>query len=467
MHFLGLILLFLLAGCSSDTPNTTRPLEAFPDAMSDTKTTKDVSADLGKSKDAVTTKDSEDLKSSEDLAVTPFEPGPTPTKKLQPKLGEITFYQLELPPGLVPKLGEAGIIVGPKGSIALLDIGNTNHDDEVREAIKELNTKWLTPEFGFAQRDPLQVEWIILTHIHGDHIGGFENLLIKEKLTGVKGILHRGFVNLGPGMNEQNYEVFCDAMRGEYAAVNMPICVSAESAPCDRNLLKAYKATECKGLLMGNLLDSTDDSKGEKSYIDFDGATIELVGANAHFHDGIKVVKSPDFPNLTGSQENARSLVGIIKFGKFRYHFGGDLHGVNDGKGPDMESFLVESSSGFYGDLGMDVIHSHHHGRKTSSNPAFVDMVAPNDGLSRNVIAGISLTHLGSPQEEVVKAWQDNGRLGEGHLWITRNTPGGATSSQMINADGSLAIQTVQGGRGYWMQGVGDEIISKSYESVR
>lgn len=357
-------------------------------------------------------------------------------------------------------------MLAPK-AVSRYSISEIAHDDEVREAIRELNTKWLTPEHGFTERDPLQVEWIILTHIHSDHLGAFEKLLVDEELSGIKGILHRGFVDLGPGMNRSDYEILCKAMRGKYASANIAICESAENAPCDESVVLPYKATQCNGLLLGDLADSSDDAKGEKSFIDFDGATIELVGANAHFHDGGKVISNAEFGNETGSAENARSLVGIIRFGKFTYHFGGDLHGAEDGEGADLETFLVETSASFYGELGVDVIHSHHHGRKTSSNSVFVNMAAPNDGFSRNVIAGISLPHIGSPAEEVVNAWLDNDRLGEGHLWITRNTPTGAKDDRMITADGSLVIQTLQSGGGYWMQAIGDTVVSKSYKSVR
>lgn len=452
MRYLGLILIAIIS-CDTQTSDG-----------------KDLGVDVRgvdtEKVDTITVIDVKD-QSATDLKDDPFDPGPTPTEKLRPKFGELSFYQLELPPGLVPKLGEAGIIVGPKGSIALLDIGNSSHDDEVRDAIRDLNTNWLTPEFGFSQRDALQVEWIILTHIHGDHLGAFENLLVKEELTGIQGIVHRGFVDLGPGMNERDYETFCEGMRGKYAAINYSICNSVADAPCDRDVAQAHEASNCDGLLVGDLADASDDLSKKKTFIDLDGAKIELIGANAHFHNGVDIAKSSPFGNSHGSEENARSLVGIIRFGKFTYHFGGDLHGVDDGNGPDIESFLVDTSSGFYGELGVDVVHSHHHGRKTSSNPNFVNMVAPNDGRSRNVIAGISLPHIGSPDQEVVLAWELNGRLGLGHLWITRNTPTGGTSPKIIDANGSLAIQTIQSGRGYWIQAVGDEIVSKSYESVR
>ena len=42
------------------------------------------------------------------------------------------------------------------------------------ELIEQANTTWLTPQNGFSQRTARQVEWVIATHYHGDHVGGNE-----------------------------------------------------------------------------------------------------------------------------------------------------------------------------------------------------------------------------------------------------------------------------------------------------
>ena len=398
----------------------------------------------------------------------PFSPGPTPTGALPPKVGELSFWQLELPPGITQRLGEASIIVGPEGSIALLDIGNSTHDDEVRDAVRELNTQWLTPANGFAARDPLQVEWIIITHVHGDHVGSFQNLLMSgDSLTGLKGIVHRGFVDLGEGMNTNDFEEFCAGMGSTYASIDKPLCAGPSQAGCSyASLPNPNVAANCDGLSSGDLATTEDDAAGDAAFIDLDGAIITIVGANGYFNNGTSLVPIASFGHDTGDEENGRSLAGVISYGEFRYHFGGDLHG-RASDGPDVESHLVATAGPtFYGPLGVDITHAHHHARRTSSNATFVAAMAPMDGLSRNVIAGISKRHLGSPYEETLAAWGD-GRLGQGKIWITTNTIGGATSPSLIDADGYLVIQTVQQGQGYWLQAVGDSLTSQAFESVR
>ena len=98
--------------------------------------------------------------------------------------------RVELSDGSVPQ----------EDSGSSFDVGNSNHDDEVRAAIRELNTVWLTPARGYSARAPLEVEWIVLTHFRADHVGAFEALFSGADpivLTG--GVVHRGFVDVGAG----------------------------------------------------------------------------------------------------------------------------------------------------------------------------------------------------------------------------------------------------------------------------
>lgn len=97
-------------------------------------------------------------------ALVPFQPGPEPREALRPIPGELSFFQLPLN-GF--SLGEAGVIVGPDGTVVLLDLGNFRHDGIVRDFVRNLNTNDLTPERGYSRRrGALEVDWIIITHFH-------------------------------------------------------------------------------------------------------------------------------------------------------------------------------------------------------------------------------------------------------------------------------------------------------------
>jgi hypothetical protein len=399
----------------------------------------------------------------------PFDPGPEPVVPITPVAGEVTIVQLGLAGALH---GEAAIVIGPDGTIALIDIGNSNHDDDVRDAVEELNTVHLTPANGFAARAPLQVEWLIATHFHGDHIGAFEDLLIDtaEPLQITEGIVHRGFVDLGAGMNTGDYETICAAMRGMYLQVDTPLCETASAPTCVYgDLVDAHRATGCPGLHVGDLSEPADDSDGEPTYIDLgSGARITLVAANNFVSNGNNPVEGAQFGHDDNNHENARSMAGVITHGRFSYHFGGDMTGEGTATEPDVETHLATNSGpAFYGSLGVDVAHIHHHVRNPSSNATIVDVLAPNDGLSRNAVGGISPIHVNSPHQETLDVWGNDDRLGDGYIWLTAIATGGDSHAAMLDADGPVIVQTIQAGLGYRVQDAGDTLFSAPYRSVR
>jgi len=121
----------------------------------------------------------------------------------------------------------------------------------------------------------------------------------------------------------------------------------------------------------------------------------------------------------------------------------------------------------FYGPLGVDVVHAHHHVRRTSSNATFVGALVPSDGLSRNVIGGINGGHVGSPHGDVLARFGDDGRLGTGHVWITMSATGGDSHPTLIDADADVVLQTLGGGAAYRIQAARSTPLSHTYDAVR
>jgi len=400
-----------------------------------------------------------------------FNPGDEPTEAITPKLGELTIIQVFMPAGITARLGEAAILVGPDGTITLLDVGNTNHDDDIRDAVRALNTTVL-PANGFPARDPLQVDWIVVTHVHGDHSGAIDQLLVTtdEPLTGVRGIVHRGFVDIGAGLTETRYEELCNVLRGPFQAVDIPLCVGAEVAPCDPDeLAGTYNATGCPGLHLGDLGTAADDAAKAPSYLDLGGgAKMTFFLANGHASDGTTVIPMAPFGHVDTNEENARSLGGVVSYGEFRYHFGGDITGTGEQGEPDVETHVATvSAPHHYGALGADVTHTHHHARRTSNNQNIVDALAPKDGRSRNAIAGINAIHVGSPHQEVLDVWMNDNRMGDGWFWVTESTITSGDHARLKNADDNVILQTIQGGVGYRVQAAGSPLFSQAYPAVR
>lgn len=395
-----------------------------------------------------------------------FDAGDEPTEIIRPEPGALTIIQVRLPGVL--QLGEAAVLVGPDGTVVLMDVGNSSHADDVAELVEDLNTRWITTARGFpADRGAREVDWVVITHIHGDHVGAFESLIEDEGLEITQGVVHRGFVDLGGGMNDNDYEELCGLMRGSLSTLDVPLCTSAETPPCDPGDLEGvYAAVACDGLFAGDLGDPLDAEA--PAFIALgEGARMTFVAADGHASNGVGT-EALTFAHDDNNEENARSLAAVISHGDFRYHWGGDMTGSGEETEPDVESHLVRvAGETFYGALGMDVTHAHHHVRRTSSNATFVDAMAPSDGLSRNVIGGINGGHVGSPHGDVLMRWGDGGRLGEGRIWVTMTATAGDDHAVLVDADADVTLQTLGGGSHYRIQASRATPLSLTFESVR
>lgn len=385
----------------------------------------------------------------------PFVLDPAPAGRLWPLPGELTLIHVGVD-SFVPKMGEATIVVGPDGTMVLIDVGNDQHAKQVVALVETLNTTWLTPARGFAARAPRQVEWVVLTHYHADHGGGLADLLQgKLALQLQHGLVHRGWVDVGDGTTAGTWEPICAALQAQ--AGDWPLCAPQTLPVCDLGALGSHHpATSCAGLLRGRIDDAADDASQAPTWIDLGGgARLTFLAADGWIGGG-PLQPAPPMGYDDTNQENARSVVAWLSHGAFRAHFGGDLTGSGEPTEPDVETRLVQGvAAGIWGPRGTDLAVAHHHARKTSNNAALVGALAPADGRSRNVVAGISKLHLGSPHAPVVARWTEGGRLATGRFWVTRTTLGGADpkdTAALVDADGDVVVRTQQGGDGYWVQ---------------
>ncbi|MFO0598090.1 MAG: MBL fold metallo-hydrolase [Myxococcaceae bacterium] len=385
---------------------------------------------------------------SPDAGPGPFMPGVEPSG---PVPGEVTLWQLDLAPGILQRTGEAAVLVGPDGTLVVLDVGNSNHDDEVLAAVRDLNRNWLTPARGYPRaRGDVEVEWVLLTHFHSDHIGSFGALAGVLSIT--RGVIHRGFVDVGPGTNASDFQALCTQLTGALATKNVALCHASPDSSC--TVGARSPATSCPGLVLGDLATAADDAMGLPSFIPLGGgARLELLGANGWMLQGATPVAGAAFGVTDVNEENARSVVSLVRHGAFRYLFAGDLSGSGASTEPDVESYVVNSSPQTFAGGGLDVTHANHHARKTSSNANWVNAAAPLDGKARNVLAGINDAYVNSPHQETLDAWTTGQRLGGGRVVVTHRAPLGGTVPELFDANGRVVLQTVQGGDGYWLGG--------------
>lgn len=431
---LALPLAFTACGTTRESPPG-----AVADSAPAADSAGDAAGDTGLAVDAGDAGDASAEAASDGGACAP--PPTPPTTALRPIAGELFYAQLGL--GGV-SIGESAIVVGPDGTVVVVDVGNNSHDDDIAKALVALTGK-------------TTVDHIVITHFHSDHGDGLAGLLGRVTLKGR--IVHRGLTDFTAAANNTTIQAVCSALATR-PGVGLGLCTSASAPPCaPASWVGTYPVTGCAPLAAADL------PLGGGSLFDFVAANGFIGG------DRYDTSVSP-FLTADSNGENARSVVAVVQRGAFRMLLAGDLTGggsVTD----DVESFYAQrigAAAGLDG-RGVDVLHASHHGRNTSSNAAWVARLLPADGRGRNAVMGVSTAHVGSPHAEVLTTLLSSGRLGAGRAWTTRVAATGATAAGLVDAGGGMVLlSTLEGGAAYAVQAVrvdGSVIETRTFRSVR
>lgn len=370
-------------------------------------------------------------------ASTCIDPLSPPTSPLRPEAGELFYAQIGLG-GF--SMGEAALIVGPSGTVVLVDVANDSHDDDIADVLETFTGS-------------MRVDDIVITHFHADHADGIADLLSRVTLTGR--IVYRGFTDLTSAANEATVDTLCNVL-AENPSANAPLCSAATDAPCQASERSgSYPAIACEGL-------ETED-------LDLGwGASLNFLAANGviggeRYESGDTRINASD-----SNGENARSVVALLSHGAFRMMLAGDLTGGGSDT-DDLETFYASRLSSIPA-LGVDVLHAGHHGRDTSSNANYLARLVPSDGRDRNVLMGISTAHLGSPHSAALSALVGDERLAHGRVWTTLVSAGGATAPELVDAGGGLIlVATRNSGSTYVVQAIGGDgsvLESRAFRSV-
>lgn len=237
-------------------------------------------------------------------------------------------------------IGEAGLLVGPNGTVVLWDVGNDGHADAVREALVR-------------QAGAEVADFTVITHFHGDHGGSL------DKLFGAG-------VDLGELIVRDAEPI---------DASSQDVLAALDGRPTTA-LCRAGTCTLPRRIDLG------------------EGAALDLVAANG------QVLGLP-FPSLLPDDddgENARSIVGVVTWGDFAMVLPGDLTGGGKGT-PDVESHVA---AGLPSPARADVVVLGHHGIDSSTNAAWIDRWFPPDGAEHHAIVGANGSYLDAPADEVL-----------------------------------------------------------------
>lgn len=254
--------------------------------------------------------------------------------------------------------GQSTFIKGPDGTSVLIDVGKKDHRACVRKAVSHHNGE-------------AAVDWVVLTHWHKDHVGGFPELFDPEDgpLTLREGVISRGAnsdsddTHVGP-----RGDTIAAARRG--GAAHLGLCADPDCATMTAGNVRGPQTQERAFLPLGD--------GARLTFFAADGRYAPAQGAAVRF-------ASP-------KNENDRGLAGMVTtVGGFTYLFAGDISGGGTGgaggKKPNLEAALVAAAleDGFVPDA--DVFHLNHHGLRTSSSSAWLSWIAPTP-KTRHALVG-------------------------------------------------------------------------------
>ena len=258
--------------------------------------------------------------------------------------------------------GDSILIISPEGKVVLIDAGDQTRGKTVVEDLKRYNVQ--------------QIDYLIATHTHPDHIGGMDDVL---KNTKVLNVLHNDIPPPEVVANEA-------ADKKQEDAKKQPGRKAAAKAPPPK---KQGKTTELPTVKAYNEYKSTVEQSGAQFRKLAPDEKIDLGGGC------ILTVLAPQPPFFTreqmkagGNELNANSLVMRLDYGEFSMLLAGDAEA-------QTEDRLLSKDL----NLAATVLKVAHHGSKYATTENFVKRVKPQAAI----ISASEFNRYGHPAPSVLE----------------------------------------------------------------
>ncbi|MCX7569942.1 MBL fold metallo-hydrolase [Tumebacillus sp. DT12] len=235
--------------------------------------------------------------------------------------------------------GDATLIVSPEGKSMLIDV-NQSSASKIASYIQTV--------LGHKNLD-----YIVLTHYHADHMGDYVNLLKNYGVTVKSATYDRGGDRYA--YNSTLYQTYYDYVTNT--------------------------ANNAKRVQMR-----------EGYYVNMGSVTVKCVS-----------VGDPSTNQASGiltKDENDRSIALTVRYGNLDYFVAGDLSGQTTSQYTDIETAVAPKVG------SIEVYRVNHHGASYSSNQYFVDTLKPKQS-----IISVGYNTYGHPVSTVVSRLQAYGRV--------------------------------------------------------
>lgn len=262
--------------------------------------------------------------------------------------------------------GESTFIMMPDGTTMLVDAGDVDelwtkvHLPDSSKAPGEWIAHYMR-HFSQSLRETGKADYFLLTHFHGDHVGGHlkpaSGYLDVLKTVSFRNVIDRGWPSYDFPSYQNNVK-YCPMLERYISTVKGQVA--------DGTKAEQFKIGSRKQIAM---------QYAPKKY-DFEVYNIAANGRR-HTGKGYKTVQMwPEWFDVKRYDENVFSCAFTVRYGKFKYYLGGDISGATNSRTDKAPRDFETQIAPLVGPV--TVMKADHHGQKDSFMPVFLWTLRPD-----------------------------------------------------------------------------------------